>query len=359
MSRSCNFGAGPAALPTEVLEKAREELLDYQGTGMSIMEQSHRGASFSKVHESALSLVRELLEVPDTHEVLFLGGGASLQFGMVPMNLLGPDQSADFVMTGVWSEKALAEARTVGEARVAFDAKSEGTYVRVPRPEELSLDPKAAYLHFTTNNTIAGTQWFEFPEAGDVPMVADMSSDIFWRPIDVSRFGLIYAGAQKNIGPSGLTLVIVRKDLIDRPLPKVPKIFRYATHAASGSLFNTPPTFSIYLVREVLARLKANGGLVASETRNRAKAQALYSAIDARPDLYRCPVEPASRSVMNVVFRLPSPEAESRFVAEAAERGLHALRGHRSVGGIRASIYNAAPMQWVERLVNFMEQFEA
>lgn len=357
MTRNCNFSAGPAALPTAVLEKARDELLDYRGTGMSIMEQSHRAAPFSEVLNRATDLVAELLNVPDSHQVMFLSGGASTQFAMIPMNLRPGGKSADYIVTGVWGQKALAEARTIGEASVAIDTSEKGAFLRIPRSDELSLDPNAAYVHYTTNNTIAGTQWFEVPEVGNIPLIADMSSDIFWRPIDVSKFGLIYAGAQKNIGPSGITLAIIRKDLLKLPVEHVPKIFRYATHAASGSLYNTPPTFAIYLVREVLELLKKNGGVKAAETRNRHKAQLLYDAIDARPNVFRCPVEKKSRSVMNVVFRLANEDLEARFVAEAASRNLMAIRGHRSVGGIRVSIYNAAPVQWVEAIVSFMDEF--
>lgn len=357
MPRVSNFNAGPAALPLPVLERAREELLDFQGTGMSIMEHSHRGKAYDAVHNRAVSLLRELLSIPDEYHVLFLQGGASQQFAMVPLNLLG-DKSADYIITGQWSEKALSEAKIVGRTRVAATTKQEnGTFPRIPKQEELSLDENAAYVHITTNNTIAGTQWHYIPEVGNVPLVADMSSDFLWKKFDVTRYGLIYAGAQKNLGPSGVVAVIIRKDLAEREPKNIPKIFRYKTFADQNSLYNTPPTFAIYLVQLVLEWVKESGGLSQMEARNREKGALLYGTIDAMPDFYRSPVEKESRSFMNVVFRLPSEALEERFIKEATAAGLVGLKGHRSVGGIRASIYNAASVEDVKKLCDFMKDF--
>jgi phosphoserine aminotransferase len=358
MTRAINFNAGPAALPLAALERAQRELLDVGGTGMSIIEHSHRGKTYEAIHNEAIALTRELLGVPDSYDVLLLQGGASQQFAVVPMNLLAQGRSADYVLTGAWSKKALKEAKLFGQTRVAATTERDGKFARIPSQSELELDADAAYVHITTNNTIFGTQWQTIPQVGDVPLVADMSSDIMWRPLDVTQFGLIYAGAQKNLGPSGLTLVIVRKDLVERGRSDIPVIFQYRTHSENNSLYNTPPTFSVYLFRNVLAGLKGGGGLSAMEQHNRRKADLLYAAIDARPDFYRCPVEPGSRSAMNVVFTLPNPELEARFLSEAQKRGMVGLKGHRSVGGMRASIYNAAELEWIQALVDFMNDFE-
>ncbi len=357
MARVMNFNPGPATLPTSALEEAQKELLDIDGSGMSIMEHSHRGKTYEAVHNEAISLVTELLGIPDTHTVLLLQGGASQQFAMVPLNFLPAGKSADYVVTGSWSKKALKEAKTVGQAKVAWDA-AEGKYIDIPEQGDLSLDSGAAYVHITTNNTIAGSQWHQFPDTGGVPLVADMSSDIMWRPIDVSKFGLIYAGAQKNIGPSGITLVIANKDWIAGAREDIPTIFRYQTHAEANSLYNTPPTFPIYMLRNVMKSVKAAGGLAAMEKQNRAKADLLYAAIDGSDGFYRCPVKRGARSVMNVVFNLQTPEQEADFIAKATQKGLVGLKGHRSVGGVRASIYNAAPMAWVEALVSFMKEYK-
>jgi len=357
--RAINFNAGPAGLPLPALERARDELLDFNGSGMSIMEHSHRGKEYDAVHQEAIALLTELLGIPDSHQVLFLQGGASLQFAMVPMNFLEPGSSADYIMTGAWSEKALDEAKLVGTPRVAATTKNaeSKTYTRIPKPEEIQLDPKARYVHLTSNNTIFGTQWMTFPDTGKVPLIADMSSDFLWRPTDVSRFGMIYAGAQKNIGPSGLVVVVARKDLIASGRKDIPKILRYSTHAEANSLYNTPPTFAIYLARNVLAWIKAEGGLVGMERRNREKGELLYGAIDRMKDFYRCPVERESRSYMNIVFRLPSEALEEKFVAEAKKERMVGLKGHRSVGGIRVSAYNAVSVQDIRTLVSFMETF--
>lgn len=359
MVRAKNFNAGPAALPLAALERAQRELTDLGGTGMSVLEHSHRGKAYEAVHDEAIALVRELMGVSADYDVLLLQGGASQQFAMVPMNLLPAGKSADYVLTGAWSQKAYKEAKTLGAARVAASTEKDKKFARIPKQAELELDAGAAYAHITSNNTIFGTQWHAFPDTGAVPLVADMSSDIMWRPIDVSRFGVIYAGAQKNLGPSGLCVVIVKKSLVAEGRKDIPVIFQYRTHAENNSLYNTPPTFSVYLLRNVLDVYKQAGGLAAVERANLKKAEVLYSAIDARPDFYRCPVDRDSRSTMNVVFTLPSEELENEFVSAAKKQGMEGLKGHRSVGGIRASIYNAAELEWVQALSDFMRGFHA
>ena len=356
--RVINFNPGPAGLPLPALERARDELLDFQGSGMSVMEHSHRGREYEAVHEEAKALLTALLGIPASHQVLFLTGGASQQFAQVPMNFLTPDASADYLMTGVWSEKAFDEAKYYGSPRIAATTvQPDKHYTRVPRQDELSLHEKAAYVHLTSNNTIYGTQWHTFPDVGRVPLVADMSSDFLWKAFDVSRFGLIYAGAQKNLGPSGVTLVLADKGFIARGRKDIPKFFRYSTHAENNSLYNTPPTFAIYLVRNVLAWMKDVGGLARLEQWNREKAALLYGAIDRHPGFYRAPVERESRSVMNVVFHLPSEELDTTFVAEAKKAGMVGLKGHRTAGGIRVSTYNAVTVDDVRTLVTFMEHF--
>jgi phosphoserine aminotransferase len=369
--RAINFNPGPSALPLPALERAQAELLDFVGTGMSVMEHSHRGKEYEAVHDEAIALVRELLAIPSTHDLIFLQGGAHQQFAQVPMNMLTAGASADYVLTGVWGEKAFAEAEVVGalfgaKARVAASTRvGEGkaaTYVRTPRSIELSLDPKAAYVHITSNETIHGVEYAvapgaTFPDFGEAPLVCDMSSDILWRPIDVSRFSFIYAGAQKNIGPSGVVLGIAHKDFVARGRKDIPHIFQYRSFVEANSLLNTPPTFGIYLVRNCAAWLKETGGLKGAEARNREKARLVYAAIDASPTFYKCPVDPASRSVMNVVFRLPTEALEAAFVSEAKKHDMVGLKGHRSVGGIRVSLYNAVTVEWVKTLTDFMGDF--
>ncbi|MEO1227748.1 MAG: 3-phosphoserine/phosphohydroxythreonine transaminase [Myxococcota bacterium] len=352
-----NFSAGPAGLPTPALERARDELLDYRGLGASIMELSHRGPEYGAVHEEALGKMRVLLSVPDDFEVLFLQGGATGMFGMLPLNQLHDGGSADYVMTGVWSDKALAAAQKVGQARAVGSGAVDGAQVRVPGRDELDLDPAAKYLHFTSNNTIVGTQFSNYPVGRGVPLVADMSSDILSRPIDFADFGMIYAGAQKNLGPSGVVVVMARRDFLAQGSKNIPTIFQLAAHAEKGSLLHTPPTFSIYLLRNVLDWVEAEGGVLEMERRSRAKAERVYGAVEASDGFYRCRVEPAARSRMNAVFHLPTPELDTRFVAEAAERRLIGLKGHRTVGGIRASLYNAVRLEGVDRLVAFMADF--
>ena len=371
MKRVMNFNAGPAALPLPALERARDELLDLAGSGMSVMEHSHRGKEYEAVHDEALALLRELLAVPETHEILFLQGGASQLFAQLPMNLVERGRTADYVVTGAWGEKAVAEAKLAtamlgGAVRVACTTGTgtgkELSYVRAPAPGEVKVAPDAAYLHLTSNETIHGVQFGAdparpFPDARAVPLVADMSSDFLWRRFDVSRFGLVYAGAQKNIGPSGVVVVVVDKALVERGRRDIPKIFQLRTPAENRSLYNTPPTFGIYFIRNVLAWLKGLGGLDAMEARNRAKAGVLYRAIDEHPAVFRCPVERQSRSVMNVVFRLATEADEERFVKEARAQGMVGLKGHRSVGGIRVSTYNAVEPAWLDALAAFMRDF--
>ena len=355
MSRLINFSPGPATLPLSVLEEVQSELVDYHGSGISMLEHSHRGKEYSAVHEETTALMKELLSVPDTHDVLFMQGGATGQFALVPMNFLG-GASADYVDTGAWSKKAFKAASCYGAPRWAGSGKEGEGYVRAPK--DLDLKDDAAYVHLTSNATIAGVQFHEFPET-KAPLVADMSSDILWRPIDVSKFGLIYAGAQKNLGPAGVTVVIVRKDWMEKGAQDIPDIFRYGFISEKGSTQNTPPTFPIYVMGKVLKWVKDQGGAAAMEKQNRAKADALYGVVDAHDGFYRCPVEKGSRSVMNAVFNLPTEELEKKFIADAAEAGMVNTKGHRSVGGIRISMYNAMSLENVEKLTPFMKDFVA
>lgn len=354
MSRIYNFSAGPATLPLEVLETAREELIDYAGTGMSILEASHRGKAYDAIHNEAIANTRELLGISDDYAVLLLQGGASLQFSMVPMNLLPPGQTADYTNSGAWASKAIQEARKVGAINIAADC-GKVIPTRVPDANTLTLTPGAPYLHITSNETISGAQWKLFPDV-PCPLVADMSSDILSREIDVSKFGLIYAGAQKNLGPSGLTVVIVRRDLAAKAPDSLPTMLRYETHIGENSLYNTPPCFSIYIFALVTRWIKKMGK-AALYAQNVAKAARLYAAIDTSDGWYTGTAVTDCRSDMNITFRLPSEALETRFIAEAGKAGFSGLKGHRSVGGIRASIYNAFPEQGVADLVAFMNTF--
>ena len=354
--RIYNFSAGPAVLPLEVLEEAREHLLSLPGVGMSILEISHRSKPFEDVLAGAEADLRTLGKVPDNYKVLFLQGGASLQFSMVPMNLLPQGGSADYIVTGSWSQKAVKEAKRVAGVKVAATTEGEN-FKRIPTQGELTLDPNAAYVHYTTNNTIFGTEFHYVPSVGNVPLVADASSDIFSGPIDVSKYGLIYAGAQKNLAPAGVTLVIIREDLLKRTPASLPTMLQYTIHAENGSMYNTPPVFTIYVMRLVLAWLLKNGGLTAVDKTNQRKAEKLYAEID-RTGFYRAHAEQGSRSRMNITFRLPSEDLEKAFAKAATAAGLDGLKGHRSVGGMRASIYNAFPEAGVDALVQFMQEFE-
>jgi len=356
MARAFNFSAGPAMLPEEVLLQAREEMLDWHGSGMCVAEMSHRGKEFVSIAEQAEANLRGLLAVPDGYKVLFLQGGASSQFAMAPMNLLRGGSKADYLNTGSWSKKAIAEARRFCEVSLA--ASTEDTrFTRAPAQSELAPGPDAAYLHYTPNETIEGVEFPYVPDTGGKPLVADMSSTILSRPIDVSRYGLIYAGAQKNVGPAGLTIVIIREDLMGQPLPGTPSMFDYKVHADAGSMYNTPPTYAWYLAGLVFQWLERLGGLEAMAVINERKAKALYAAIDAS-GLYTNPVEPPCRSWMNVPFTLSDPGLDATFLTEAKEAGLITLKGHRSVGGMRASIYNAMPEEGVQALISFMAEFE-
>ncbi len=354
MARYYNFSAGPAALPEEVLQQAREEMLDWQGSGMSVMEMSHRGKAFSKIAAQAEADLRELLGISDNYKVLFLQGGASSQFAMVPMNLLGEKKRADYINTGSWSKKAIAEAKRYCQVDIA-GAAAEGRFM-VPPQHELKLNADAAYLHYTPNETIQGIKFPYRPET-DVPLVADFSSAILSQPLDVSKYGIIYAGAQKNIGPAGLAVVIIREDLIGKPIATTPSMFSYAIQAESGSMYNTPPTYAWYLAGLVFQWLKRLGGLEAMAVINQRKAGALYTAID-ESDFYNNPVQPDCRSWMNIPFTLADAKLDAGFLSEAAEAGLVTLKGHRSVGGMRASIYNAMPESGVTALIDFMADFE-
>ncbi|HAU34964.1 MAG TPA: 3-phosphoserine/phosphohydroxythreonine transaminase, partial [Lysinibacillus sp.] len=341
--RAYNFNAGPSALPQEVLEKAQQQLVDFRDSGMSIMEMSHRSAIFDEVHNEAIALLKKLYAIPENYEVLFLQGGASLQFTMVPMNFLSTDQKASYVLSGSWSEKAFKEAKFFGTPVEAASTK-ENQYRHIPALADIQFNEDDAYVHITSNNTIYGTQWKDYPNTGNVPLVADMSSDILSKPIDIQKFGLIYAGAQKNLGPSGVTVVIIRKDLLEKANKNIPTMLKYTTHADSNSLYNTPPTFGIYMLGEVLKWVESNGGVAAVEKHNELKAKIIYDAIDNSNGFYKGHATPESRSLMNITFRVADEELEKLFLAEAKAAGFVGLNGHRSVGGCRASTYNAVPL---------------
>jgi phosphoserine aminotransferase len=356
MAEIFNFSAGPAMLPRKVMEQAREELLDWHGTGMSVMEMSHRSKEYLSIATQAEADLRSLLDISDSYHVLFLQGGATSQFAMVPHNLLRGKTRADYINTGAWSKKAIAEARRYCDVNVA--ASSEDTnFTTLPARTGWQLDDGAAYVHYTPNETIGGVEFHSIPDVGTVPLVADMSSTILSRPVDVSRYGVIYAGAQKNIGPAGLTVVIVHNDLVGQTLDSTPSMFDYKAHADNGSMLNTPPTFAWYLAGLVFKWVRRQGGLTAMADMNRRKSQRLYNAVDAS-GFYNCPVDPACRSWMNVPFTLADDGLDAEFLARARSAGLLNLKGHRSVGGMRASIYNAMPEAGVDALVDFMAEFE-
>ena len=354
-NRIFNFNAGPAALPLAVLEEVREDLISYKGEGLSVMEMSHRSKTFDSIIKEAEELAKEVYSIPDGYRTIFMQGGATLQFAAVPLNLLGDNQSADYINTGAWSKKAIAEAEKL-EKTVNVIASSEDqnfNYI----PSSFSVNSDAAYLHITSNNTIFGTQWTNYPDAGSVPLVADMSSDIGCRPFDISKFGLIYAGAQKNMGPSGVTFVIIREDLMEKSPANIPTMTGYKLIGGKDSLYNTPPTFAIYILKLVLQWVKSGGGLAKLGETNQTKANMIYDILDGG-EFYKATVGKESRSIMNVTFRLPSEDLEKEFIAKALEEGMIGLKGHRSVGGCRASIYNAVPFKAIETLVGFMRDFE-
>ncbi|WP_079529456.1 3-phosphoserine/phosphohydroxythreonine transaminase [Halobacillus hunanensis] len=356
MERIYNFSAGPSILPLPVLEKAQQELVNYADSGMSVMELSHRSELFTEIITGAEQLLRELMTIPENYKVLFVQGGASQQFAMVPMNLLGKSGKADYVNTGSWSKKAIKEAEKYGDIRVIASSE-DANFTHIPAVNSSIINPEADYVHITTNNTIEGTAFHNIPDTGDVPLVADMSSNILSEDIDVSQFGLIYAGAQKNIGPAGLTVVVIREDLIGKASENCPAMLNYQTHSDSGSLYNTPPTFGIYMAKLVFEWIKEAGGLKEIEQVNRHKAEILYDFIE-KSDLFSSPVEKGSRSIMNIPFVSTSAELDAAFIKEAKVRGLETLKGHRSVGGMRASLYNAMPVEGVQSLVTFMKEFE-
>jgi phosphoserine aminotransferase len=356
MTNVHNFNAGPAILPKPVLEQAQQELLDYRGIGMSVLEISHRSKEYEAINAEAEARFKRLLGLGDDYRVLFMQGGASMQFALVPLNFLPAGAVADYLLTGAWAEKAYEEAGKIGQARIAASTREEG-YTRMPAADEIELGDAPAYVHITSNETIQGTQWHEWPDVGGRPFVADMSSDILSRPLEAQRFDLIYAGAQKNLGPAGATVVIVRRSWLERASAAPPTMLRYTTHAKNSSLYNTPPVFAVYMLNLTLGWIEQSGGLHAMAERNGAKAAALYTAIDGSGGFYRGHAAPGSRSLMNVTFRLPTPELEKQFVAEAAAAGMVGLAGHRSVGGIRASIYNAMDQAGCDALAQFMGEF--
>ncbi|HAA94885.1 MAG TPA: 3-phosphoserine/phosphohydroxythreonine transaminase [Dehalococcoidia bacterium] len=354
--RVFNFAAGPATLPLSVLQEAQEQLVSYQGMGMSLLEMSHRSKPVEEVIAGAEENIRRLASIPDNYKIMFLQGGASSQFSMVPMNLLTPGGTADHIVTGNFAKLALQDAQKVGDVRLAGSTE-EQDFVRVPLQEELDLNPAADYVHITGNNTIYGTEWPTEPEVGAVPLVSDISSDIFSKPLYITKYGLVYAGAQKNLGAAGVTLVIIREDLLSRSADNLPAMLNYNTHIKSNSAYNTPPVFAIYILGLVIKWLKAQGGLERIAEQNMEKARVLYDALDSS-EFYRGHAEPGHRSMMNVTFRLPTADLESQFISESTENGFNELKGHRSVGGIRASLYNAFPKAGAEALVSFMKDFE-
>lgn len=354
--RKHNFYAGPSTLPLPVLEELRDQMTDYKGMGLSLIETSHRSKEYDAVHQAALEGLRSHLNLGDEHEVLLLGGGATLQFGMVPMNFLGPNDHADIVLSGSWSKKACDDINTVARANVLFDGAESG-YTTLPQADDVVPSEGAAYLHIASNETIGGVQWKSFPDTGSVPLVVDMSSDILSRRVDMSRFSLVIAGAQKNLGPAGVTVVVIHREMVERGSDKLPAYLSYRTHASKQSLYNTPPVFCIHALSLVMKWISDQGGLAGIEKRNNEKAGMLYGTIDENPDFFRCPVDSEYRSTMNAVFRLPSEELEAEFISKAAAAGMVGLKGHRSVGGIRVSMYNALPLESVVALTDYMKSF--
>lgn len=358
MSRKFNFSAGPSTLPLTVLEKIREDIVDYKGKGLSLIEASHRGKEYEEVHNAAISLTKKLYEVPDNYKILFLAGGATLQFSMIPLNFLPEGKSCDFTLTGAWSKAAMKDAQKVGKVNLVYDG-SKDNFAKLPSVNELKLDPNAAFLHLTSNETIHGIQWKEWPNSGSVPMIVDVSSDMLSRRIPWNKIAMAYGGAQKNLGPAGTTMVIIREDLLAKCNEKLTAYLSYKTHAEGNSLYNTPPVFAIWVCKLVLEELDKAGGLKAVEERAEKKAKLIYDAIDSSNGYYRSPVSKDCRSQMNIVWRLPSEELEAKFIDAAKEKGMIGLKGHRSVGGIRASVYNALPIEGAEALAKLMKEFAA
>ncbi|MCL7746997.1 3-phosphoserine/phosphohydroxythreonine transaminase [Halalkalibacter alkaliphilus] len=358
MTAVYNFNAGPSALPKEVLQRAQAELTNFNGTGMSIMELSHRSKDYEAVHQNAIDLLKELYNIPDQYKVLFLQGGASLQFSMIPLQFLKEGTIGNYILTGSWSEKALKEAKLIGKTAIAASTK-ENNYQSIPTSNDFQFNKNDAYVHLTSNNTIFGTQWQDFPTINHAPLIADMSSDILSRPVDVEKFGLIYAGAQKNLGPSGVTVAIIKEDLLEVNVDQVPTVLRYKTHADSNSLYHTPPTFAIYMLNQVLTWVKEQGGVNAIQKRNEEKAKLIYDAIDESNGFYRGHAEKDARSLMNITFNLPTEDDNQKFLAKAKELGFVGLNGHRSVGGCRASTYNAVPLEACVALREYMDSYRA
>lgn len=356
-NRIFNFSAGPCTLPLPALEKAQADFVDYQGAGMSLIEMSHRGKHYDEVHNEAMASVREVLKVPDSHDILFIQGGATLQFAMVPLNLLTGGKTAEFLNTGTWVKKAVADSDKIGATRIIWTGEAEN-FTRIPGNDEYHVGNDAAYLHICGNETIGGIEYHRYPDTGAVPLVADMSSHIMSRPIEWDRLDLAFAGAQKNLGPAGLALVIIHKALLEKCEDRLPAYLSYKTHAGKDSLYNTPPVFAIYMMKLTVDWVKSQGGLAEMEKRAIARSGALYDTIDNSDGWYRCPVDKASRSRMNICFRLPTEELEAKFIAEALEADFSGLKGHRSVGGCRASMYNAMPLEGAERLAEFMLRFK-
>ncbi|MCP4545028.1 MAG: 3-phosphoserine/phosphohydroxythreonine transaminase [bacterium] len=358
MSRIFNFSAGPCTLPLPVLEEAQAEFVDFGGAGMSLIEMSHRSKQYDAVHNEAMSLVAELLGLPSNYKVLFIGGGATMQFGMIPMNFLPKGKAADYTVTGAWAKKAYEDACKVGDVKVIWDGKDEN-YLNLPDPASVQVNADAAYVHITSNETIGGIQWQSFPEAGNVPMICDMSSDFMSRRVPVEKFAMIYAGAQKNAGPAGVAIAIVREDMIERCPGDLPAYLNYPIHYKKDSLYNTPPVFPIYMVGKTMKWLKGLGGLEAAEKMAADRADLIYGAMAKSGGFYSCPVPVPCRSSMNIVFRMPTEELEKEFVAVALANGMSGLKGHRSVGGCRASVYNAMPVEGAQALANLMDEFAA
>lgn len=356
MSRKLNFFAGPSTLPMEVLEEVQRQIVDYNGKGLSMIEASHRGGMFEEMYDACLNNFREIMGIPENYDVFFLGGGATLQFTMIPMNFLTPGKVADYCKTGTWSNKACSDAQKLGNVNVYFDGTAS-KFTTLPDPKSVKASKDSAYVYLCSNETIGGIEWQEFPETGDVPLIADMSSDFLSRPVDVSKFAMIYGGVQKNLGPAGATVIILRKDMLEKRNTNLTAYMDYGLHAKDKGLYNTPPVFSIWVVKLVLDWIKRNGGAEGMLTRAREKAAILYDIFDSS-SFYRSPVDPKYRSRMNVVFRLPNEELEAKFIEESKAAGMLGLKGHRSVGGLRASIYNALPKEDVQTLADFMKEFE-
>ena len=357
MNHALNFYAGPSVLPLEVLEDLQSEMVDYKGTGLSLVETSHRSPEYDEVHMGAIDLLREIYSIPENFKILFLGGGATMQFSMIPLNFLAGGKSCDFTLTGAWSKKAYQDAGKIGKVNVVYDGKEEN-YLSLPDVKTLKATEGSSYFHMTSNETIGGIQWKDWPDTGDTPIICDMSSDILSRPVPFEKFGMIYAGAQKNLGPSGLAVVIIREDMLDKCPDTITAYLDYRIHADKDSLYNTPPVFPIYAMYKVLQKLKADGGLDGVVKRNSEKAGLIYDAIDSSRGFYKNPIEKSVRSEMNVVFTMPSEELEKKFIAEAKAQRMYGLKGHRSLGGCRASIYNSLPIENVSILVDFMKDFQ-